>query len=302
MIGSLRTVPRIIRGSREAEPEELRAALAKLLRVDLSELFLTHGAHEANFLALAYLAGQARRNDRRIRVRMNPPEYPQLYDATLAVGGRLVPPKHAADVWILSNPNNPTGNYRPSSEIAQEPGTRVVLVDETFREFTDAPSMAASGAEKVWVTGTFTKVYGGDEIRVGWSVPPKPLTTDYRRFHLVASDKIAPRSIGAALAILASRREVLGEVRGIVGRNAKALHKVVRQSLPRSAPLWFDQGDNGLPANAVQKAALRRSILVSSGDFFGDPSGVRICLTRRSFPGDLAHYLAVRERFVYSRR
>ncbi|MGC2290112.1 MAG: pyridoxal phosphate-dependent aminotransferase [Thermoplasmata archaeon] len=302
MFGSLHTVPRLLRNPSAAEPEDLRARLARGHRVDAAEVFLTHGAHEANFLALAFLAGRARRTARALRVRIDSPEYPQLVDATRAAGGTVVSGTRRADAWLLSNPNNPTGRWRSAHEILTDHrGAQLTVVDETFREFTPVPSLAAAGEENVWVTGTFTKTYGADEIRVGWSIPPKPLTGAYGRFHRVAADKVAPRSIGAAMRILSSRDEVLREVREIFGRNVRRLRRAIPGSNRPRAPVWFDRAIGGGSGTALQNAALRRSVLVCSGEFFGDPSGVRLCLTRHSFPEDLGHYLAVRERFTHSR-
>lgn len=299
MAGALRTVPRLIRNPPPAEPEELRAAIAEMHRVPATDVFLTHGAHEANFLALTFLTRNRRGSARRMRVRVDLPEYPPLVDIARGLGSRVVGRGTEADVCLLSNPNNPTGRLQSDREmIAEHARSTSVIVDEAFREFTDARSVAEEHGPNVWTTGTFTKVYGADRIRVGWLIPPRPASALYGRFHPVASDKVAERSVRAATAILASRTEVLREVRGIFDRNVRALQRAV-PGVPRpSGPIWLDHGPSGLPGDRVQRAALRKSILVSSGGFFGDPSGVRICLTRRSFPGDLARYLEVRQRFL----
>ncbi|MCI4352626.1 MAG: pyridoxal phosphate-dependent aminotransferase [Thermoplasmata archaeon] len=299
MAGALRTVPRVLRDPPAATPEDLRTALARIHGVDPADLFLTHGAHEANFLALAFLMGGAQRSSRRLTVRVDLPEYPPLLDMARGLGGRVVPGERGADVWLVSNPNNPTGRSRSAREIeGDRRGASCVIVDEAFREFTEAPSIAGAGEENLWATGTFTKVYGADQIRVGWSIPPRPVTAAYARFHPVASDKVAERSVRAAMAILSARAEVLREVRGIFGPNVRALRNAVPGCRRPAGPTWLDRGRRGLPGDKVQAAALRRSILVSSGAFFGDPTGVRICMTRRSFPEDLTEYLAVRARFM----
>ena len=299
MAGSLRTVPRILRNPPSARPEELRAAIARMHRVDPTEVFLTHGAHEANFLTVAFLTGNAQRSHRRLTVRVDLPEYPPLLDIARGMGGRLVRGEPEADLWLLSNPNNPTGGLRSVREILADRGaSTTVIVDEAFREFTDARSVAEAGDEHLWTTGTFTKVYGADRIRVGWLIPPGPATAAYARFHPVASDKVAERSVASAAGILSSRTEVLREVRGIFERNARALQESFPGAERPAGPIWLDRGRRGLPGDRVQAAALRHSVLVSSGGFFGDPKGVRICLTRRSFPEDLSRYLAVRQRFM----
>jgi histidinol-phosphate/aromatic aminotransferase/cobyric acid decarboxylase-like protein len=299
MSGALRTVPRILRQPPVAQPEQLAALLAEIHGVDPTNLFLTHGAHEANFLAVAFVSGRSRTRTRRLAVRIDAPEYPPFIDIVRATGNRVVGEQHPADVWMLSNPNNPTGLLRMPNEIVRDrKAAPLVIVDEAYREFTRAPSASSAGSGGLWVTGTFTKVYGADEIRVGWSIPPPELRAAYARFHPIASDKIAERSVRSAVAILRARVEVLKEVRGIFSRNAKTLVQGVPGAPRCSAPVWFDRGRTGLPGDTLQAAALRRSVLVSSGRFFGDPRGVRVCLTRPSFPADLLQYLKVRDRYL----
>ncbi len=61
-----------------------------------------------------------------------------------------------------------------------------------------------------------------------------------------------------------------------------------------AAPLAFD--DPVRPdGTRFARRCLRASVLVSPGALFGRPSGVRVCLTRRTFPRDLRAYLRVRD-------
>jgi aspartate aminotransferase len=302
MAGTLRSVPRLLRDPPAARPEELRAMLSEIHGVDSSHVFLTHGAHEANFLALSFLSGEARRRGRELTVRVDVPEYPPLIDLVRATGNLLAAQGPRPDAWLLSNPNNPTGRLRTARDVVEgQEAIPTIIVDEAYREFTDAPSLASVGAENLWVTGTFTKVYGADQIRVGWSIPPAARVADYARFHPIASDEVSERSVRSAVAILSARTEVLREVHRTFSRNVQALLRAVPETPPPRGPVWFDRGGHGLPGDAVQAAALRRSVLVSSGRFFGDPRGVRVCLSRRSFPADLLQYLTIRNRFVSGR-
>jgi histidinol-phosphate/aromatic aminotransferase/cobyric acid decarboxylase-like protein len=299
MRGALKTVPRILRDPPEAESEDLSTAIAHLHHVDPARVFLTHGAHEANFLALAYLTRGGFHSRTAPTIRVEVPEYPPLSDIAHALGGPRVRQKSPGDIWLLSNPNNPTGRLWSAREIlTKREATTSVIVDETFREFTEARSVIESRADGLWVTGTFTKVYGADAIRVGWLIPPAQETEAYAPFHAVAADRIAVQSVHSATAILSARESVLREVRGIFARNLQAVHRAVGGTENLSGPIWFDRGRGELPGDRVQAEAIRRSILVCSGTFFGDPHGVRICLTRPSFPEDLDQYLAVRERFL----
>lgn len=301
MRGALRLVPRVLRNPPRASPEELRRALARLHQVKTARVFLTHGAHEANFLALSFLRANLSPRTHRPSVRVDLPEYPPLLDIVRGSGSRWVQNAPDADIWLLSNPNNPTGRLRTLRDFLAGRGSATsVIVDEAFREFTEVPSAAKAGVDRLWVTGTFTKVYGGDDIRVGWLIAPKHAAEAYGRFHAVAADRISSRSVRSAMGILSKRRAILSEARAIVSRNFRVLERLVPGSVPTAGSFWFDRGVSGLPGDRVQAAGLRRSILVCSGAFFGDPSGVRICLTRPSFPEDFAHYLKVRSRFLGS--
>jgi histidinol-phosphate aminotransferase len=303
MRGALRSVPRLLRNPPEAGPEDLREALALMHRVDPARVFLTHGGHEANFLALTFLRFSSRNLSHPLKIRVDHPEYPPILDIARATRGTIVERTSDADIWVLSNPNNPTGQLRSAQEILEESGPgATVIVDEAFREFTEAHSVLETRSDRLWATGTFTKVYGADEIRVGWLIPPATAAEAYARFHSVAADRIPPSSVRSAVAILAARKEVLRETRQVFSRNLRAAEERLPGVTRSSGPFFFDRGTGSLPGDRVQTAALRRSVLVCSGSFFGDPAGVRICLTRPSFPEDFEQYLAVRKRFTSALR
>ncbi len=293
MYGALRTVPRILAAPQPpCSAEELRRQLARRLGVAPDRLFLTHGAHEANLLAVAYLA---RDRPRPFRFRVDLPEYPQLWGAAEQLGGRRSPGDRGAVVRLVSNPHNPTGRLVPVEELTDGAGdAEALLVDETFREFTAARSVAATAATGVWASGTFTKAYGGDDVRVGWLVAPSEAADRFRDFYALALDHVPPASLAAAAALLRHRDRVRREVDGIWRQNAAYLRREVGGAPELFAPVWFDPGPPGVSGDQLQAAGLRASVLVCSGRFFGVPRGVRVCLTRRTFPRDLRLYLEVR--------
>ncbi|HKS59167.1 MAG TPA: hypothetical protein VJS68_00120, partial [Thermoplasmata archaeon] len=85
---------------------------------------------------------------------------------------------------------------------------------------------------------------------------------------------------------------------GIFQRNLADLKSKVPGAPSLQGPTWFDRGAGSLDGDALGRAAASKGVLVCPGSFFGDASGVRICLTRRTFPEDLDAYLKVRSRFV----
>ena len=295
MLGSLRTFGRSISHRPAPDPELLRRTLARLVGAPAGAVFLTHGATEANAIVLQFLSvRERRRTGRTPRLRVPVPEYPPLPDTGRAAGFRVVGPAGRAEVAALSNPRNPLGTAASDLEIESlSRHTRALLVDETFREFTPARSLARLRRPGLWVTGTFTKAYGADTVRVGFLAAPAEAVDEFADYHPLVQDRLAPYSVAAALALLRDRDAILAETRSIVTGNERALRERFPELPPLAAPVWLDPVRDG---DAVARRALRSGVLVCPGSFFGARNGVRIGLTRRNFSKSLEAYLAVRQR------
>ncbi len=283
--------PRAGRPAREAA-DVLREELARELGVAPDRLFLTHGATEANSWVLFYLARRSGGRTPTCRVRY--PEYPPLFSTARAAGFRLVGGERPTDVAVVSRPRNPEGDLWPDDQLARwSGGARELLVDETFREFARVPSVTRDGRPRVWATGSFTKFFGADDLRVGFAVAPPERAESFGQFVGLLSDQLAPSSASGALALV---RE-LGAVRGAVERVLAPNRAAYRRAYPGvplpAAPFYFEplRGEDG---DRLARRCLAASVLVCPGSFFGAPRGVRVCLTRRSFPRDLRAYEAVR--------
>lgn len=288
---TLRTVRAALRRPEVGDEEALRNELAKGLGVDAERLFLTHGATEANGLALTFLAAR-RRGGARPRCAIPSPEYPPLGAAARALGYRLVTSSEPSDVVALSDPNNPTGLRASVEELDRRVAkARAVLVDETFREFTRAPTRLSERRPGLWVSGTFTKVYGGDALRVGYLVVPEPEVEAFGALHAVATDRVATASVAAARALLRDRSPILAEVRARFEANLSVLREAVPELPPLEGPVWLDRRGASFDADAAASRLLERGVLVCSGSFFGDPTGLRLSLTRPTFPRSLRVYL-----------
>jgi len=81
-----------------------------------------------------------------------------------------------AGVFYICNPNNPTGTLTPHSDIeylaANKPAGSVVLIDEAYLHFSEAPSafdLVKSGKDVI-VLRTFSKVYGLAGLRCGFVI------------------------------------------------------------------------------------------------------------------------------------
>ncbi len=284
---------------RPATPDAaaLRQELARIHRVSVSAVFLTHGATEATTLALFYLARTLRRGARPLRCAVPRPEYPPISATAGWAGFRTVPTTRPADVVAISQPNNPTGRLWSSTEIdAMADGRRAVVIDETFREFTRAATSAGRSDLPIWVVGSFTKLYGGDDLRVGYVIPPSTVAETFAQFHGILLDEIPPASVAGARALLRDRPTILPDIRARVRRNADVLEAHLPGLARDGAPVVFDRPSRR-PTDSLGRSALRAGVLVAPGHFFGDPSGVRLGLTQPTFPEDLGAYLRVRERW-----
>ncbi|HTT73226.1 MAG TPA: aminotransferase class I/II-fold pyridoxal phosphate-dependent enzyme [Thermoplasmata archaeon] len=279
---------------RAASVPELRRALAASVDVDPGRLFLTHGATEGNGWVSWYVARRRRGASARPRCRVGLPEYPPLVDGARAAGFRTVRAPGATDYAVLSNPRNPEGRALEAAAIDRFAGrARWLLVDETFREFGPSPTYAGAGRRGVFRTGTFTKFFGGDSIRVGFVVAPEEETAAFGRFHDLVVDRIPTYSVAAALATWDRRATIGARVRAIFRANVATLRAALPDVPELAAPVFFDRVP-GRSGRALAERCAARSVLVCPGDLFGDPRGVRLGLTRRTFPADLAAYRRVR--------
>lgn len=298
MKGELRTIEPLLRTATARDPPELRLRLGQLHGVPSSQVILTPGATSANGLVLLYLARALRRTTTRTpRAGLPVPEYPPLWDVAAAAGFRTRAGFPGCDLAVLSNPSNPEGGRRSDDELLSATGdAQVRLVDETFREFTTAPSLARCRDPTTWTTGTLTKAYGADHLRVGWVIAPAHEATKFRDMCELWADKLSYLSVGAALAVLDRRAAILGETRRIFDRNQEELRQRV-PGVPRLfGPIWFDRRPLDEGTEPFARRALRRGVLVCPGHFFRDPRGIRLCLTRQSFAKDLDAYLQLRGR------
>ena len=295
MIGSI-SRPRVTpQELRSATPDALRAALARRLGVAEARVSLTHGATEANAWVLWFLA--RRRGGRRRSCRVAYPEYPPLFDAARAAGFRLTRSAGPAELAVVSQPRNPEGDAWPKERLlAWARSARHLLIDETFREFGPRRSLADLPRPGVWVTGSFTKYYAGDDLRVGYVVTPPAHDQEFARFVGLVSDKVAPASVAGALSALSHHIEISRRIDRILETNRRALVRAFPGSTAPVAPVWFDRV--GPRAGRLARRLLRASVLVCPGAYFGEPDGLRICLTRPTFPADLEAYRAVRDRLV----
>ncbi|HBO7422701.1 MULTISPECIES: pyoverdine biosynthesis transaminase PtaA [Pseudomonas aeruginosa group] len=93
-----------------------------------------------------------------------------------------------AGLIYICNPNNPTGTLTPHERIVQaierKPAHSVVLVDEAYIHFSDAPSVIglATRRKDLLVLRTFSKLYGMAGARLGLAIGHPELLARLERF------------------------------------------------------------------------------------------------------------------------
>ncbi len=128
-----------------------------------------------------------------------------------------------AGLVYVCNPNNPTGTIVTGDELlaflAQVPPTTVVVVDEAYHHFVEAPAYrsAVEAIERfpnVVVTRTFSKIYGMAGMRLGYAIA-SAANAEALRAHAAWSN--------VNVAVLAAARASLAEER-LVARQRERLN------------------------------------------------------------------------------
>lgn len=185
-------------------------------------------------------------------------------------------------VVYLTSPHNPTGHrftLDAVETIADETGEdTLVVVDEAYGEFTDAPSAVGlvGDREDVAVLRTFSKAYGLAGLRLGYAVTPTEWADAYARVQTpFAASAIACRAGLAALEDDDHVERTLESVRWSREHMREELDAHTYES--HANFVLADVGD----ATAVADAAKREGVLVRDCSSFGLPAHVRVtCGTR----------------------
>lgn len=115
-------------------------------------------------------------------------------DLTVDVDALLALVDARTRIVFLANPANPTGTWLPFSQVrrlhAALPSETILLLDAAYCEFArDAEGYEdglalARQAQNVFLTRTFSKLYGLATLRAGWGYAPEPM--------IAAMDRIRP--------------------------------------------------------------------------------------------------------------
>ncbi|OBS54155.1 aminotransferase class I/II-fold pyridoxal phosphate-dependent enzyme, partial [Methylosinus sp. 3S-1] len=113
------------------------------------------------------------------------PTYASHGEAWTEAGARLVEREEEAEAVVLVDPNNPDGRMWERADlldIADRLGGRGwLIVDESFADMWDRPSVAAAGHERILALRSFGKFYGLAGLRLGFALAPPQMAQRLRR-------------------------------------------------------------------------------------------------------------------------
>jgi len=167
-----------------------------------------------------------------------------------------------AGVFYICNPNNPTGTLTSREAIAwlleTKPKGSVVLVDEAYIQFSDAPDvldMVVAGKDLI-VLRTFSKIYGMAGIRCGFAVARPDLLARLVQFGLNAMPITASAAARVSLldeTLVPMRRQIVRETRhDTIDWLRASGHDVIGKS--QTNHVLIDTGRDGARVIAAMKA------------------------------------------------
>jgi len=276
---------------------KLKTKLAAKYGVALEEIVLGNGSDEIiMLLSETFVCPED-------EVIMPHPTFPVYKTATLLMGGTPVEVPTKADgfidlegmvkkigphtkLFVLCNPNNPTGAMVDKKGLAyvmdNVPPNVLVVVDEAYSEFVDDPDYGEmlpylKQGRNVVVLHTFSKIYGLAGLRVGFGLMRAETAGLLNRVRLSFNQN----AIGQEAAIAALDDEEHLQRSLSLNRAGKALltHELSAMGL-KVYPTWgnFIMVDTGKDAQVLFNALLHRGVIVRPTTAWGIKTCLRITI------------------------
>ncbi len=257
--------------------DDLKQMIANLHGVDKNNIVITHGATEGFFLVAYYL-----KHNNHNYYEVNLPEYELIYK----VPEMLEYKKGKNDVFFGSSPNNPLGNL-----MEEQKNFKARVIDETFMEFYKDLDRIKYGSS--YILNTFTKVYAGDELKLGYIITPeKEDAQKIEKYKGLLTESVSTYNISIGVNILKDNDNIVKYVREIINKNHDILIKkrerlkFYKNIVPVNVPVSFMDysGYTRLPADQVSEKLSSAGILAVPAKLFGiDGPYLRICTTKLNF-------------------
>ncbi len=285
----------------------LKAALSTHLGVDAAQLTLGNGSHEILMLIAQCFAdantsivfsefgfavfpiAAAATGAKPVRV----PALPRDHD-TMPLGHHLDAMAQAirgdTRIVYLANPNNPTGTWFDDASLlsflARIPDNVLVVVDEAYHEYVDAPGLSsaldfAPDYPNLIVTRTFSKAYALAGLRIGYAISRPEVAQVLERLR---------ESFNANILALAAAEAALGDQAHVVKardwNNAERdwLTAQLRARGLRVLPSQtnFVLIDFASDADPIENALYEKGVIARPVGGYGLPQCLRISLGTRT--------------------
>lgn len=285
----------------------LKVALSKHLGVGVERIALGNGSHELLMMLAQCFADAAH------SVVFSQYGFAVYPIATAAAGAQQIcvpalprddaraPLGHDLDAMVaairpdtrlvyLANPNNPTGTWFDDAALerfrARAPRDVLVVVDEAYHEFVDAPGLTTAlklvdRHPNLIVARTFSKAYALAGARVGYLVADASVVAVLERMR--ESFNVSGLALAGAEAALGDR-EYLDRVRAFnAGERAWLVAELARRGyecLPSQTNfLLVDLGRDAAP---LEKHLFERGVIVRPMGGYGLPQTLRISVGSRA--------------------
>lgn len=192
-------------------------------------------------------------------------------------------PPSGVSLFLLTNPNAPTGEFREPTSIAAfaRKFKGVVLVDEAYADFAHGNCMALATARRnrnVLVMRTFSKSYSLAGLRVGYCVGPKPLIDAL--YKIKDSYNVDAIAQAVALAAVTDQTWMKENVKKVIRTRTWFTDELVTRGwdiLPSESNFVFAKPPHPLRAARLFAALKKKNIFVRY--FKGPKTGDRLRIT-----------------------
>lgn len=175
-----------------------------------------------------------------------------------------VPPETRASLFLLANPNAPTGMQADPAAVAAfaRPFPGVVLIDEAYVDFARRNCMALAtdpGNANMLVMRTLSKSFSLAGLRLGYAVGPEPLIGALQKIKDSYNVDLLTQTV--ALAALDDLDSMRANVRRIVvtrNRLADALRTLGYRVLPSETNFLFARPPDGGAAAVAERLRVRK--------------------------------------------
>lgn len=205
-------------------------------------------------------------------------------------------------IVFIANPNNPTGTYLPTSELARLraglPGDVLLVIDAAYAEYIDSADYEGAfglvdANDNVVVTRTFSKIYGLGGVRLGWAYCPEAVADVLNRsrnpFNVSGLAQVAGLAALADVAFVARAQAHNARWRTWLTEELRGLGIEVGESFCNFVLARFADPD---AADAADRRLKSRGIIVRRMGGYRLPEALRITVGREDELRALVEVLA----------